>query len=765
VCADDDSEWIEYASAEERGWARSIGRVWVGDISDDGSGDQQSCTGALVGPDLLLTAGHCVVGTGQTMSEEDFCADMKVSFDYETQGGKHTQGLCPGQEIPNPDSPDNMICPDSAFDATCDEVLEVEYPGEEGSEEVPDYALIRLSGSPGLERGHLEIARRRPEVEEEIIVIAHPVGAPKVISRDAIDSLTASGLITYSADTAPGSSGAPLLDGDGHIIGLAHRSDCYDNVERLYDRHLPIWEIVQASPILQQERYVDASRIGLPEPGDRFGEALAAGDFNGDGFTDVVVGSPGEDLNAIDGDMEGALWVAYGTQWGVDWSSGAALLQGGDTSSEDGDRFGEVLAVGDFNGDLADDLVVGVPREGWGQDDAGIVQIYWGVHWLVPGIEPLQPEDAWTTSAGRQGVGDQIDAWFGQAVAVGDFNGDLVDDLAIGAPSYDDEGRVFINYGHGWWDCDQGGVVEDVADCADVDISWDDPLAALRQLLDASTDCADAAVEAVVAGASECGLPDDEDPITFGADAIGGNPELGDGFGYALAAGDFDGDGRDDLAIGSPGENLRAYDDYNEGVAWVVFGEGGGLNLDDVALLQQSGSRPEAGDYFGASLAAGDFDGDGADDLAIGAPLEDYYDVLNAGAVSVRYFTGSNTGWELFWQDDIVGSNGSGDLFGFALAAAPLGSNDRAELAIGAPGEGGGAGRVNVLQGFSSGLAPEDSLTGNDAVERAVGDEMGHALTVGDLDNDGDLDLLIGTPGRAVDDNDHAGAVAFTSVF
>src|SRR5262245_55368384 len=121
----------------------------------------------------------------------------------------------------------------------------------------------------------------------------------------------------------------------------------------------------------------------------------------------------------------------------------------------------------------------------------------------------------------------------------------------------------------------------------------------------------------------------------------------GDRFGFALAAGDFNGDGQADLTIGIPSQDSATITDV--GAVQVLYGSASGLATAGAQLWTQDGfagqdiaDHPEAGDGFGSALAWGDFNGDGQADLAIGVRGEDLDNphlptVHDAGAVNVLY--------------------------------------------------------------------------------------------------------------------------------
>jgi hypothetical protein len=445
-------------------------------------------------------------------------------------------------------------------------------------------------------------------------------------------------------------------------------------------------------------RYINQDIVGVQgaaEAGDRFGAALVTGDFNGDGYDDLAVGVPGEDVGAVR--SAGAVNVFYG-------SAGFGLTSDGDDlwhqdasgvldAAEGGDAFGESLAVGDFNGDGYDDLAIGVPGENvGGVVDAGAVSV------LPGGVGGL-------TSAGDQfwhqdkaGVLDsaESDDRFGSSLAAGDFNGDGRDDLAIGVPDEDVDGR------YDW----RGGPCQDRFGiyCPD---GWPD-----------SVVWSDAGAVNVLRGSATM--------LTATGDQFLQQHRLssiddfleGNAYGFALAAGDFENDGMDDLAIGVPGEQVG--DAGSAGVVYVKSGsadmlqDGQFWNQDRTGVLGEADSH----DNFGAALATGDFDGDGYDELVIGAPGEDVGTAYNAGGVNVLYgsaagLTGS--GDQLFKQSNpgLLDQSEDDDVFGAALVAGDFNGDGFDDLAVNAPGEDLGAvtdaGAVDVLFGTATGLL----VTGN----------------------------------------------------
>jgi hypothetical protein len=238
-----------------------------------------------------------------------------------------------------------------------------------------------------------------------------------------------------------------------------------------------------------------------------------------------------------------------------------------------------------------------------------------------------------------------------------------------------------------------------------------------------------------------------------------GTPESGDLFGTALAKGFFNDDDFVDLAVGAPGEDVGRT--QAAGVVTVFYGSADGLTGPG-DILQQT--NPEIGDRFGSALDSGDVQGDGIDDLAVGAPAEDVGSAGDAGAVSL--YLGFEDGlFERPLQNLYQSSPESGDRFGSALEAAPFGGDPGFDLAVGAPGEtvalAGGAGAVTVFYSDGEGLGVVGQTLLQDNPE--VADLFGFALASGSFRHNGNFDLAVGAPGEDISARPDIGSVALFS--
>lgn len=448
-----------------------------------------------------------------------------------------------------------------------------------------------------------------------------------------------------------------------------------------------------------------AARQPSPAPAPSLSASASASasvreDFDGDGHQDLATAAPG---GAVDGQAEaGYVVVSYGSASGIGPGSRTTVISqntaGVPDSAEAGDRFGDTLAARDLDGDGRTDLAVSSADES--DPDAGshgAVTVLWGRAGGLTG----EGAGALRPPAGSSG-------WsIGGDLTAGDFNGDGRTDLVM-------------RYGDDW---ETRSVLFGPFTRSGAPAS--------EQRIDMFS--TDNDIYTLTAGdMTGDGIDDLATFYAYENHAEGGKFWRGTASGLstaptslpsaaAAAVGDFDRDGRGDLAIRTvPGgitENLP----YDAGTVRIHYGTASGPSASRVTTITQNTAgvpgTSEAGDQFGARLDAGDANGDGYADLAVGVPFEAIESKAAAGAV-VLLKGGSGgiggTGAQAFHQDTagIPGVAEAGDRFGGAVRLLDVGQGARADLAVGAPQEN-GTGAVWSLPGTSGGATATGSTAFN----------------------------------------------------
>ncbi|HEY7485657.1 MAG TPA: hypothetical protein VH912_14425 [Streptosporangiaceae bacterium] len=391
---------------------------------------------------------------------------------------------------------------------------------------------------------------------------------------------------------------------------------------------------------------------GTPETSDHFGYSLASADFNQDGFADLAVGVPDEDTT--NGANAGTVDFLWGTSSGLSAAASSAADEFGAPAA--GHRWGESLSVGDIEHDGFPELFITIPGT------SNFAWFFFGPTAAVakatatgrtphPG-KVVNPSKAKNRKGGITTL--SADDVNNSWIATGDVTGDGHDDLV-----------------YAWFDAD--------APTGDVHGFFVFP-----GVLD-STNQGDLGTPSVV-------LTDVN----------------------SVTAGDFDGDSFADVAVGQTPDA-----DHQGGQVKVFKGGVGNVTADaSYVVNQDTASVPgggEAGDAFGASVAAGDINKDGKADLAVGGPTEDIGTAADAGATWLLYGSASGltgTGSQMITQNTagVPGGCETNDKMGTQVALLDNNKDGFADLSAGAPAENVGDGMVSWLKGVSTGVTGTGSL-------------------------------------------------------
>jgi hypothetical protein len=417
-------------------------------------------------------------------------------------------------------------------------------------------------------------------------------------SKDGLDPIAISVLESNQGDAWLGSAVASAGDvnGDGYsdvLVGcyaFDHGQKDEGSVFVWYGRADSIKETV-------------VTNLEMNLPGSQFGWSVSgAGDVNGDGFGDVIISANNYD-NGETG--EGAAFIFHGSAQGL-----AAVPNMTLEGNQQYASLGSVASAGDVNGDGYGDVIVGMPLYDNGVENTGKAWIFYGSS-LGLGLGNLTE----TTL-----LGTQQDARFGSSVSsAGDVNKDGYGDIVIGEPEYDisnpymDEGRAIIYYGAA------NGI----------------NLNTNPTIINGSTDGSYMGI--TVAGSIDANKDGFGDVLignpwyTSGEDYEGAvfiyygsqsgvntaNPTiLQSNFAFAemgqvANAGDINGDGFNDIAVGA---QKYSNGEYTEGALFLFYGSANSIN-EAPAILEKN----VANGYFGNVSSVGDVNGDGYSDLIVGS--------------------------------------------------------------------------------------------------------------------------------------------------
>ncbi len=459
-----------------------------------------------------------------------------------------------------------------------------------------------------------------------------------------IDNLTTAQGIVINNAGATGGVDAGIMGMFAQTVGDIN-GDGYSDIllgSNLQDTHYVIFGQSAASNIslssMNSNATADGFRIRNYDTGGWYAAGSGGGgDFNGDGYADILLGS--EDTLG-----SGSLWVLYGhagAAGSASWANLAAHYDGlstdtllqpslgagthtvivtGATGEGDSGLGASVQNIGDVNNDGYDDYIALAPRADNGSlFDSGKAYLVYG---SAAGLGADFNTASWDSSKGViltgsenfESLGGDVldwgdrahgDAWYGTSntvASIGDINGDGIGDFAIGSPTWGDAqadglapGRVYVVYGKetGWTDAALGSL----------------------------------------SGATG---------FILSSTGIGSNALLGSGI---RSTGDVNGDGVSDFLIGAPNADTNGLTD--NGAIYLVYGKaGGGFASGDLEALVTAGGAVKftgeaTDDFMGTNVGMGDWNGDGIQDIALPS-WESDVGAVNGGAVQIIY--GSTTG-------------------------------------------------------------------------------------------------------------------------
>jgi hypothetical protein len=459
----------------------------------------------------------------------------------------------------------------------------------------------------------------------------------------------------------------------------------------------------------------DGFRLTGVAAGDYGGRSVsAAGDINGDGFDDLIVGAQLTDPNGLS--EAGSAYVVFGKASGFGTSFGLSSLDGTNGFRVDGDFDGETIGfsvsrAGDVNDDGFDDVIIGGPEQ------QGVAYVVFG---KATGFADSIDLAALTTSDGFRIDGATPADRLGWSVSdAGDVNGDGIADVIIGAPT-SDAGRAYVVFGQA------------TGFGTGLNVSSLDGINGFR--LDGET--------------------------------------TGFYAGYSVSgAGDVNGDGFADIIVGSPKFSIGSLGEG--GASYVVFGKGTAFDA-TIALGSLDGSNggfrvvgAAPGNNSGRSVsAAGDVNGDGFADLLIGAPFANSSGATYLLLGKASGFTNIGLYNAVSVDGILINGAAAGDNAGDSVSAAgDLNGDGFADIVIGARrADNNGrtdSGSAHVI--FGAGPTTSVIRTGTEAGNKIRGSSDGDTVEAGDGDDRiwlANGDFVVGE--ESIDGGDGIDTISFT---
>jgi hypothetical protein len=465
-----------------------------------------------------------------------------------------------------------------------------------------------------------------------------------------------------------------------------------------------------------------------------FGTAVSsAGDVNGDGYSDILIGCYTFDNGQKD---EGHVFLYHGGADGVG-QTGYTQVTGNNIGAQIGFS---VATAGDVNADGYSDVIVGAPYYDLGESDEGIALVYYGSQsGLITATYHILQEN----KAGSR---------FGWAVSgTGDVNGDGFDDVIVGADTYsngqENEGAIFIYHGSAT------GITIQAAIHFERDFADSYMGTSVASAGDVNKD----GYADVVVGAD--GVTNEACVYEGSSNGITGNPkiletnEIDSDFGGSVAsAGDVNGDGYGDIIVGD-----HLYGPNGEGAAYVFHGSNTGIGSDAAVTLQCN----QQGALLGRSVAgAGDLNGDGYSDVIVGAP--DYDNGQNNEGVVFAYY-GSSAGVS---NTDPILLEMNKEYSGFGEnvnSAGDVNGDGYSDIIVGAPYFTDGQqyeGAAYVFHGSPTGIKalPGFQLENTNISNASMGFSVAGA---GDVNGDGYSDIIVGATGYTAGQNKTGSAFVY----